>query len=67
MRSAAVTEWFKSIVALGDPYGDKYTDAAGVEHDIPSKYENYVKVDAANGQLTVSKADVLMFILDFVF
>ena len=67
MRSAAVSAWLESVAALADPFGASYTDADNVTHNIPSEYQNLVKVDAANGQLTVPKADVLMFLIDFIF
>ncbi|MBQ7117165.1 MAG: hypothetical protein IJN88_03035, partial [Clostridia bacterium] len=67
LRSDALIEFFTSLAALADPFGASYTDAGGETHNIAGEYQNLVKIDAVNGQLTVSKADVLMFILDFVF
>ena len=83
IRTQASYNWLKSVAALAKPFGESYTDADGVTHNIPDATIPYdvdgdgteeaanlramVKVDAANGQLEVDTEDVFMFILDFVF
>ncbi len=67
LRADAVEAWLEELAGLADPFGASYTDSMGTTHNIPDEFQNYVKIDAVNGQVNVSKADVFMFVLDFIF
>ncbi|MBR5827189.1 MAG: hypothetical protein IKY78_08930, partial [Clostridia bacterium] len=88
LRSVALTEFLRSLAALGDPIGGSdetnynlTTQSVTIEKNNKGEItkaeitdttktvaeKNLVKIDPVNGQLRVSKADVLMFLLDFIF
>ena len=62
-RLAVLKNFFKSLAALGDPNSEHSDEANDY---IVKNYSNYVFV-STEGQVVVSKAEVLMWLLDFLF
>ena len=66
LRANALREFIKSLAAIGDSYGYlgescPVNSVAGYSGNV----SDLVKIDA-QGQVTVSKAEVLMFLVDFI-